>query len=117
MKSMATRIAVLLLAVGTALAASAQERTNKSYHKKLAGKCAECHAESAPKTVDKLLCAQCHGTPEDMAKLTAALKVRNPHTSIHFGTSLPCEECHKEHKPSYNYCTEACHRTWPNKIP
>ena len=51
-----------------------------------------------------------------MARKTEALKIQNPHTSIHFGTSLPCEECHKEHRISYNYCTEACHRTWPNKF-
>ena len=117
MKMMATYIAVLLVTVGTAFAASAQERQHKPYHKVLAGKCAVCHGESSPKTVSKLLCTKCHGSPEDMAQKTAALKVRNPHTSIHFGTSLPCEECHKEHRASYNYCTEACHRTWPNKIP
>ena len=117
MKMMATYIAVLLIAAGTAAAASAQERTHKPYHKALAANCSVCHGEESPKAVSKLLCTNCHGSPADMAKKTAALKIQNPHTSIHFGTSLPCEECHKEHKVSYNYCTAACHRTWPNKIP
>jgi Cytochrome c3 len=76
----------------------------------------QCHGGKSPKAVSKLLCADCHGSPQDMARKTAALKIRNPHISVHFGTSLPCEECHKEHRASYNYCT-ACHRTWPNKIP
>jgi hypothetical protein len=117
MKRMATLIAVLFIAVGTAAAASAQERGHKPYHNFLAGDCAQCHGEKSPKAVSKLLCVDCHGSPQDMAQKTAALKIRNPHISIHFGTSLPCEECHKEHKASYNYCTAACHRTWPNKIP
>jgi carbonic anhydrase len=114
MKWTTTFFAAVLFAVGAAGTVSAQERKVKPYHDVLAGKCAACHGESAPATVDKLLCAKCHGSPAEMAQTTAALTVRNPHTSIHFGTSLLCEECHKEHRPSYNYCTEACHRTWPN---
>ena len=92
---MATCIAFLLLAAGMAAAASAQERSHKPYHKALAGNCSVCHGEESPKAVSKLLCTTCHGAPADMAKKTAALKLQNPHTSIHFGTSLPCEECHK----------------------
>jgi hypothetical protein len=117
MKTIAMHIAVLLIAVGTAAAASAQERAHKPYHKDLAGQCALCHGAQSPKSVTRLLCTDCHGSPEDMARKTAALNLRNPHTSIHFGTSLPCEECHKEHRAAYNYCTESCHRTWPNRIP
>lgn len=116
MKTIAAYIAVLFIAAGMAGAASAQD--HKGHHKDFAGNCVTCHGEKSPKAVSKLLCANCHGTPEDMARKTEARKTQNPHTSIHFGTSLPCEECHKQHKPSsYNYCTEACHRTWPNKIP
>lgn len=54
--------------------------------------------------------------PAEMAMLTRGkFGVRNPHFSPHWLDTPPCEECHKQHKPPVNYCTDACH-TFPEMV-
>jgi hypothetical protein len=70
--------------------------------------CTDCHVDgefSAP--VDKDLCLACHGSPEDIARLTAD-QDPNPHDSIHYGPDLDCDLCHHIHRKSENFCNQ-CH--------
>ncbi len=102
----------------SAMASDDKARSFQSWHKDLSNQCIKCHEQKKPIVASGAFkCEKCHETAEDMVKETKGLGIRNPHHSIHYGTSLPCEECHKEHSEPYNYCTEACHRTWPNTIP
>ncbi len=97
---------------------SGEVKELKTWHKKQNLQCIVCHEEAVPTGPSKQFkCVSCHGSAEDMAKKTEKMGKRNPHFSIHFEAALPCEECHKEHKRPYNYCTEPCHRNWPNSIP
>ena len=114
--------AILMLSVSLVFslgnAAEKDTKTFQPWHKRLSTQCIKCHQQEKPtKAIGAFKCAECHETPENMAKETAELGTRNPHTSIHYGTALPCEECHKEHSEPFNLCFEACHRTWPNTIP
>ncbi len=110
---------LLLILFAFSLPALAQSpMSNKPWHKSLSGQCISCHEQEKPAAASGTFkCTTCHGSPQDMAQKTAGRGIQNPHTSIHFETALPCEECHKEHREPYNYCTESCHRTWPNNIP
>ncbi len=91
-----------------ALAPTSSARTLPQQHQSLP--CAACHNEPAPTQAKTINCSSCHGTAADMAKKTAAkYGVRNPHAAPHWPEGLPCEECHRQHKPTMNYCTEACH--------
>jgi hypothetical protein len=87
------------------------ERPIKEYHKKIhqnGTNCQLCHSGEAPVgPPDDTNCIRCHGTPEQMAQVTAKLE-RNPHNPPHYGTHVPCTTCHKEHKPSEVLCT-TCH--------
>jgi len=87
------------------------ERTLKDYHKKIhqnGTNCQLCHSGQAPAAPpDDANCIRCHGTPEQMAKVTSKLE-RNPHDPPHYGTYMPCTTCHKEHKPSKVLCAD-CH--------
>ncbi len=87
------------------------ERTLKDYHKKIhqnGNNCQLCHSGEAPTAPpDDANCIRCHGTPQQMAKVTAKLE-RNPHNAPHYGTYVPCTTCHKEHQPSKVLCAD-CH--------
>ncbi|OIQ50891.1 Fumarate reductase flavoprotein subunit [Pseudodesulfovibrio hydrargyri] len=87
------------------------ERTLKDYHKKIhqnGTNCQLCHSGEAPTSPpDDTNCIRCHGTPEQMAQVTAKLE-RNPHSAPHYGTNVPCTTCHKEHQPSKVLCSD-CH--------
>ena len=72
-----TLAASLVLVTGSVNAA----QTMKPFHKGVS--CEACHGEKAPTAPTKTDCSSCHGTPEDVAKLTAGKykKYYNPHVS------------------------------------
>ncbi len=87
----------------------------KPIHASLSLKCIFCHEGQGNniegfKAVREATCLECHGTKEKLAKRLGVIDTikANPHNSIHDGTRLQCDECHNEHKPSTNMCTE-CH--------
>lgn len=105
-KNMLMAMAASLLMAGTAWAAPSV--THKDHHKAIA--CVECHATpegKAPPASEA--CLACHGPMQDLIAKTADFK-RNPHRSPHWGDTVPCYACHKEHKASELLCaTEYCH--------
>lgn len=71
--------------------------------------CVKCHGtakKQAALTMDQ--CIACHGSPDKLAEKTAKVKPSNPHTSPHYGTTLDCNFCHKQHAKSENFCAQ-CH--------
>lgn len=86
-------------------------KTLKDYHYKVhqnGNSCQLCHTGEAPTSPpDDANCIRCHGTPEQVAKLTENLE-RNPHNSPHYGYYVPCTTCHKEHQESKVLCAD-CH--------
>ncbi|MGL4899214.1 MAG: cytochrome c3 family protein, partial [Shewanella sp.] len=94
---------VFILLLSCMLAPMAANALNiKDYHKAVMtdanGKvdCVACHGDAKRKTIpDAATCSSCHGSPEEVAKLTqrpadAGHSVEpNPHDSLHYGTDLP----------------------------
>lgn len=87
----------------------------KPVHGNLVFECVFCHqgqgshAEefTAP---DEEVCLECHKSKEFLATRLSFMDTlkANPHNSIHDGPNLYCDECHNEHIPSVNMCSE-CH--------
>jgi len=70
--------------------------------------CAKCHGNAKTrKAVETARCLSCHVSGEKVAERTAKTK-ENPHDSPHYGTTLDCNLCHRQHAKSKNYCTQ-CH--------
>lgn len=84
-------------------------KMSSSHAHNLAGVgCADCHGPGEPSAdVPKDQCLACHGSPQEVAKLTADQKP-NPHDSIHYGPDLDCDLCHHLHRKSENFCNQ-CH--------
>ena len=87
----------------------------KPIHASLSLKCVFCHEGQGHnveefKSVRETTCLECHGTKKKLAERLGFIDSikANPHNSIHDGTRLACDECHNEHKPSTNMCSE-CH--------
>ena len=107
-------IAIVIFAAACVYGIAAEERTFKPHHEDFRDDCAVCHGEANPTDyTEAMLCADCHESGAELAELTSGLGYSNPHTSIHWDETLPCEECHKEHKPMENYCADTCHM-WPH---
>lgn len=110
-------IAVILSLAVYALAATPQKPLKKQ-HEGLA--CIDCHGEKAPTVSVKVSCDNCHGTAEDMAKVTADKykKYYNPHDPLHYGVNALCENCHREHTPSKLECNNPnCHSEFKYMVP
>lgn len=93
----------------------AQKYPLKSHHAKLSFGCLDCHTNQGSNLANlKRLkdddCLSCHQSRDKMASRLAfmELKKASPHNSIHDGKRLHCDECHMEHHPSVNMCSE-CH--------
>ncbi|MDQ5986727.1 MAG: hypothetical protein CSYNP_02458 [Syntrophus sp. SKADARSKE-3] len=72
--------------------------------------CASCHGKvKKPEAVAMDKCIACHGSTDKLAEKTSKVKPENPHTSPHYGTTLDCTLCHKQHAKSENYCNQ-CHK-------
>lgn len=87
----------------------------KKAHANLSFDCKFCHESqgSDPKKFeapDEAVCLSCHKTKEYLAQRLEFMDTlkANPHNSVHDGPNLYCDECHQEHKPSVNMCSE-CH--------
>lgn len=89
-------------------------QTNRSqqlrvWHKNLT--CQNCHSAFpqmlAPTKVD---CLACHQSEVKVAQRTEHLSQNgvNPHDNYHYGMSMDCVSCHREHSKSYESCNE-CH--------
>lgn len=77
-------------------------------HVKKGVPCTSCHGisqEIAYPGIDQ--CKTCHN-PDELAKKTALVKPKNPHTSPHYGTTLDCSLCHVQHAQTEDYCAQ-CH--------
>jgi len=98
----------------------------KSHHQQLSFNCVNCHkgqgidAEKFEAIGDEG-CLSCHGSMQKIAARTGYKDLfhTNPHNSYHDGPTLSCDECHHEHQPSENRCTE-CHEKevpkWMKKV-
>ena len=86
-------------------------KTVKEHHLKVnqnGTRCDLCHGAQNPATpADDSSCFKCHGSADQVAKLTAKSDP-NPHDSPHYGTDASCTACHKEHGPSEVICS-SCH--------
>jgi len=71
--------------------------------------CVGCHGKTRkPEEVPMAKCVACHGSTDALAQKTASVKPENPHTSPHYGTTLDCNLCHRQHAKSEDYCAQ-CH--------
>lgn len=114
-KLLASTPALLTAIVLLAATTFAQAQTLKPQHSVLASNCAACHGSSGQFLVpEDKACQSCHGSYAELIKKTdAKLKADrdpepNPHQSGHYGDTLNCTACHKEHKPAEVYCNN-CH--------
>ncbi|RXJ70266.1 cytochrome C [Halarcobacter ebronensis] len=87
----------------------------KHSHNKLSLDCIFCHEGQGDnpesfEAVDEDKCLFCHKSKIYLAKRLEFMDTlkANPHNSVHDGPNLYCDECHREHKPSVNMCSE-CH--------
>jgi len=89
---------------------SLQAKIPGSHAHNLAGvSCEKCHGKvQKQKDVEMAKCLTCHNTSKLLEK-TAKVKPENPHTSPHYGDSLDCNLCHRQHGKSENYCNQ-CHQ-------
>ena len=109
----------ILVAVTSTVAISAgQQKQIKDHHADLT--CFDCHLEDQPTHSTRVVCSSCHGSPAEVAELTAKKykKHYNPHEPLHFGTEGLCEGCHREHEPSILSCNSInCHAEFEYKTP
>jgi RecJ-like exonuclease len=78
-------------------------------HKERGVACADCHGKAKkPTYVEAVTCLGCHGPAEALSQKTAAVKPENPHASPHWGAQMECAVCHRQHKPTVNWC-DHCH--------
>jgi hypothetical protein len=86
----------------------------RSYHAELheKGKCRTCHGVKDPDGYpEDDACLRCHEVDElALATMPAAEEDRwqNPHDNLHYGTDVPCVECHGEHSNKAPLCAN-CH--------
>ncbi|WP_418581599.1 cytochrome c3 family protein [Parasutterella excrementihominis] len=70
--------------------------------------CAQCHNNTQPMQAPQdTTCIQCHGKSSSI-QLPANVNEKNYHNSPHYGDTVSCLECHREHQPQQNLCKN-CH--------
>ena len=78
-------------------------------HKAKGITCVDCHGKAKKKTfVPAERCLGCHGPAADLVKKTANVKPENPHDSPHWGATMECNVCHRQHEKTVNWCNH-CH--------
>jgi RecJ-like exonuclease len=78
----------------------------KQKHAEFGVLCSECHGTMFSIPVPGMeQCADCHGSYDDVAALTAG-RIPDPHHS-HMG-EVACGQCHREHEASVFSCND-CH--------
>ena len=120
MKAINQTFAALLIGAAMTFAATGASAAQpmKDFHKGVA--CESCHGEKEPTAPTQTNCTGCHGTPEDVAKLTAGKykQYYNPHDSLHYATYADCVLCHREHSESRLDCNNArCHAEFKYAVP
>lgn len=92
-----------------------QKHKLKPHHERFKFTCIDCHNNQGTdpskfKAIGDNGCISCHGDKKRIAQRLEYMDLlkANPHNSVHDGPTLYCDECHNEHKPSQNMCTE-CH--------
>ncbi|MDQ2081852.1 cytochrome c3 family protein [Xanthobacteraceae bacterium Astr-EGSB] len=112
----ATALFVAMFSTGTVSRAQTMVSAAARTHQALGIKCADCHASAKPTAAaPAAACLKCHGNADGIYPGKGrkqyvgdggAVKSVNPHQS-HL-VELPCNECHKTHRASVNYC-DNCH--------
>lgn len=111
---LASTSGTVCMAAGSATATHAL----KPHHQGL--RCQDCHREANPRAPTVVQCTQCHGTAENVAKLTEKQHkpYYNPHNSLHYATYADCVLCHREHSASRLDCNNSnCHKEFTYKVP
>ncbi|MGD8294408.1 MAG: cytochrome c3 family protein [Desulfobacterales bacterium] len=79
--------------------------------------CDVCHGNAEGKGIpDDFVCLDCHDADEMMEATSRPGNENwmNPHDSLHYGTDVPCMECHGEHEARQHLCAN-CHAfDYPN---
>ncbi len=90
------------------------DNSGRSYHAKLykKGKCSACHGVQEPVGYpEDDACLKCHDVDE-LVVVTMPDdeedRWQNPHDNLHYGTEVPCVECHGEHTNKTPLCAD-CH--------
>lgn len=83
----------------------ASEVKNKPFHNNL--KCEQCHKNQINGQFSANNCIVCHGTGEELSEKMKG-QFLNPHNSPHWGTTVECTVCHREHQASRLICAN-CH--------
>lgn len=90
----------------------ASEVVNKPFHQDI--KCEKCHQGQFNNRVPTDACTGCHLSGIELAKKKEGVFL-NPHNSPHWGTTVECSVCHKEHQPSQLICVN-CHPKMQNNL-
>lgn len=110
---------VFLFTISIASAVTkSQDKPIKKAHSDLT--CFDCHLENNPTHSLKVTCSECHGTAEDVSKLTEGKYKEHydPHMPLHYGENALCENCHREHTPSKLECNNPyCHTEFKYDVP
>ncbi len=92
----------------------------RSYHARMyeRGRCESCHGVKQPSGYpEDGACLKCHET-EELVEATARDseedKWQNPHNNLHYGTEVPCVECHGEHSNKEPLCADCHNFDYPN---
>lgn len=86
----------------------------RSYHAEMheKGKCRTCHGVKEPKGYpEDGGCSRCHDIEELVEATMPEVEEdrwQNPHDNLHYGTDVPCVECHGEHSNKAPLCAN-CH--------
>lgn len=94
----------------------------RSYHARFyrRERCEVCHEDNQPVSFPADdACLDCHeidSLVEETAR-PAGEEGQNPHDNLHYGTEVPCMECHGEHE-TRTYMCDGCHSfEYPNFKP
>lgn len=91
------------------------EIEGRAYHEELyvkRKKCRNCHSEMEPEGYpEDGECVRCHELEEIIPAMMPEDdedRWQNPHNNLHYGTDVPCVECHGEHAEKPPLCAN-CH--------
>jgi len=104
-----TRLALLAALLLPLTAAAEGAPLGAKAHEAKGVSCQDCHGKGKKTFVEAERCLSCHGPAEQLAAKTAEVKPENPHHSPHWGPTMECNVCHRQHKATQNWC-DHCHR-------
>ena len=83
----------------------------RSYHQDIYDSCKNCHDQGIKIQPSDNSCQSCHELEDLIAQTSSPndnIKSHNPHDNFHYGTDVPCTECHGEHEYKPPLCSN-CH--------